>query len=198
MTCSNTFQPPHYGLGGKCFPSIGITKLSNRDLSFTLKDFPTSLKLNHNIAAKDALAYGSYSVGLMTQARDLYSHDYVDLTPVATNDITYIMLTRRTNDLTNSDRYIDAPLCERNSSYDRKECSRWFFKLTFFNFRRVLYQLSSLYLDAQNRNWLQNTTTAQASSLEKSIREPATAIQTNLQVWHTQISGIWTNMCKQT
>ena len=124
MTCSNTFQPPHYGLGGKCFPSVGITKLSNRDLSFTLKDFPTSLKLNHNIAAKDALAYGSYSVGLMTQARDLYSHDYVDLTPVATNDITYIMLTRRTNDLTNSDRYIDAPLCERNSSYDRKECSR--------------------------------------------------------------------------
>ena len=124
MTCSNTFQPPHYGLGGKCFPNVGITPLSKRDLSFTLKDFPNSLNLNHNIAPEDAMAYGTYSVGLMTHAKDFYSQDYIDLTPVATNDMTYLMLTRQTNDYTNADRYIDAPFCEKNRSYDWEECSR--------------------------------------------------------------------------
>ena len=123
ISCSETFRPHHYGIGGKCFPSIKFTNLSGRDLQFTLYQKEDVANLSRHFAAKNARRFAGYTVNFMNHENDLYNLDYVDLTPVKNDRYNFIMLTRVEHDHTKENRYIDNHTCVKDL-YTSDDCSR--------------------------------------------------------------------------
>ena len=130
-TCNDTFQKPHYGIGGKCFPTkvSRFTGVGGCELFF-FDSARRTKKINFNIASEIADEYNNIMIYIYDETKNIHLLNYDDLTPLRNQTYNMAKVKKMKYVRSKQARLIDWQTC-RQSNYKHEDCVREINKIIF-------------------------------------------------------------------
>ena len=130
--CNSTFLDPHYGMGGKCFP----TKISQFTCAggcevFFLNTTRDKDKINFDIASEVAAEYSNMFVYIYDDSKNEHLLNYDNLTPLRNQTYNMVQVKKLKYIRTEQARLIDSPTCDPSKNYKYEDCVRKIIKIVY-------------------------------------------------------------------